>query len=61
MVRDRYRRIALQVLRELIDMGELVCFQKMILLHRGINVLLFEPIDKAGNVAYQTRVVTNKF
>ena len=46
---------------ELIDTGKLGRFKKTISLRRGINVILFESIDKAGNVAYQTRVVTNKF
>jgi len=46
---------------EFIDTGEFGRFKKAIPLRRGINVILFESIDKAGNVAYQTRVVTNKF
>jgi hypothetical protein len=46
---------------EFINTGELGQFKKTVPLHRGINVILFESIDKAGNVAYQTRVVTNKF
>lgn len=44
-----------------INTGKFGRFKKMVPLRRGINVILFESIDKAGNVAYQTRVVTNKF